>query len=70
MLSFQSYRNIIKTKITEGSARSLTHNTQGRTGRDTSAIRINTVAEKLKSVNNEKISNFQPTCMAWKWYGL
>ena len=57
-VSTDSAQNIIKTKITEGSARRLTHNTQGRTGRDASAIHINTVAEKLKSVNNEKYQTF------------
>ena len=68
MLSFQSYRNIIKTKIAEGSARSLTHNTQGLPGLDTSAIRINTVAEKLKSVNNEKYQTFDQC--AWHGSGM
>jgi len=68
MLSFQSYRNIIKTKITEGSARSLTHNTQGLPGLATSAIRINTVAEKLKSVNNEKYQTFDQC--AWHGSGM
>ena len=53
-----SARNIIKTKIKEGSAYRLTHNTQGRTGLDTSSIRINTVAEKLKAstMKNIKLS--------------
>ena len=68
MLSFQSYRNIMKTKITEGSARSLTHDTQGLPGFDTSAIRINTVAEKLKSVNNEKYQTFDQR--AWHGSGM
>ena len=68
MLSFQSYRNIIKTKIAEGSARSLSHNTQGLPGRDTSAIRINTLAEKLKSVNNEKYQTFDQC--AWHGSGM
>ena len=57
--------NIIKQKITEGSARRLTHNTQGRTGRDASAIHINTVAEKLKSVNNENRQTFNQRT----WHG-
>ena len=65
MLSFQSYRNIMKTKITEGSARSLSHNTQGLPGRDTSAICINIVAEKLKSINNEKYQTFDQCT----WHG-
>ena len=65
MLSFQSYRNIIKTKIAEGSARSLSHNTQGLPGRDTSAIHINTVAEILKSVYNEKYQTFYQRA----WHG-
>ena len=68
MLSFQSYRNIIKTKITEGSAYRLTHNTQGRTGLDTSSIRINTVAEKLKSVNNKEKDTFNQR--AWHGSGM
>ena len=60
-----SARNIIKTKIEEGSAYLLTHNTQGRTGLDTSSIHMNTVAEILKRVNNERRRNLLPTCMAW-----
>lgn len=63
-----SARNIIKTKIKEGSAYRLTHNTQGRTGLDTSSIRINTVAEKLKSVNNEKYQTFDQC--AWHGSGM
>ena len=63
-----SARNIIKQKITEGSARRLTHNTQGRTGRDASAIHINTVAEKLKSVNNENRQTFDQR--AWHGSGM
>ena len=63
-----SARNIIKTKIKEGSAYRLTHNTQGRTGRDASAIHINTVAEKLKSVNNEKYQTFDQC--AWHGSGM
>ena len=68
MLSFQSYRNIIKTKIAEGSARSLSHNTQGLPGRDTSSIDINTIAEKLKSVNNENRQTFDQR--AWHGSGM
>ena len=64
----KSAKAIIKQKITEGSARSLTHNTQGRTGLDTSSIRINTVAEKLKSVNNEKYQTFDQC--AWHGSGM
>ena len=64
----KSAKAIIKQKIEEGSARRLTHNTQGRTGRDTSAIRINTVAEKLKSVNNEKYQTFDQC--AWHGSGM
>ena len=63
-----SARNIIKTKIEEGSAYRLTHNTQGRTGLDTSSIRINTVAEKLKSVNNEKYQTYYQC--AWHGSGM
>ena len=37
-------------------------------GRDTSAIRINTVAEKLKSVNNEKYQTFDQC--AWHGSGM
>ena len=58
----------MKTKIKEGSAYRLTHNTQGRTGLDTSSIRINTVAEKLKSVNNEKYQTFDQC--AWHGSGM
>lgn len=64
----ESAKAIIKQKITEGSARRLTHNTQGRTGRDASAIHINTVAEKLKSVNNEKYQTFNQR--AWHGSGM
>ena len=64
----KSAKAIIKQKITEGSARRLTHNTQGRTGRDASAIHINTVAEKLKSVNNEKYQTFDQR--AWHGSGM
>lgn len=64
----KSAQAIIKQKITEGSARRLTHNTQGRTGRDASAIHINTVAEKLKSVNNENRQTFDQR--AWHGSGM
>lgn len=57
-----------KQKIEEGSAYRLTHNTQGRTGLDTSSIRINTVAEKLKSVNNENRQTFNQR--AWHGSGM
>ena len=60
-----SAQNIIKQKIEEGSAYRLTHNTQGRTGRDTSSIHINTVAEILKSVYNEKYQTFYQRA----WHG-
>ena len=53
-----SARNIIKTKIAEGSARSLTLVTpQGLSGQNTSAISIDNIAETLKRVNNEKQKN-------------
>lgn len=66
-----SVRNIIKTKIAEGSARSLALDTpRGLSGQNTSAIHINTVAEKLKRVNNERRRNLLPTRMAWKRHGL
>ena len=64
----KSAKAIIKQKITEGSARSLTHNTQGLPGLDTSAIHINTVAEKLKSVNNENRQTFDQR--AWHGSGM
>ena len=55
MLSFQSYRNIIKTKIAEGSARSLTLVTpQGLSGQNTSAISIDNIAETLKMSTMKK----------------
>ena len=63
-----SARNIIKTKITEGSARSLTHNTQGLPGLDTSVIRISTIAEKLKGVNNKEKDTFYQR--AWNGSGM
>ena len=64
----KSAKAIIKQKITEGSARSLTHNTQGLPGLDTSAIHINTVAETLKSVNNENRQTFDQR--AWHGSGM
>lgn len=64
----KSAKAIIKQKIEEGSAYRLTHNTQGRTGLDTSSIRINTVAEKLKSVNNENRQTFDQR--AWHGSGM
>lgn len=66
----KSAKAIIKQKIEEGTARSLSHNTQGLPGRDTSSININTIAEKLKSVNNENRHDLQPTGMARKRHGL
>ena len=55
MLSFQSYRNIIKTKIAEGSARSLTLVTpQGLSGQNTSTISIDNIAETLKMSTMKK----------------
>lgn len=60
-----SAQNIIKPKIEEGSAYRLTHNTQGRTGLDTSSIRINTLAEKLKSVNDKEKGTFNQRT----WHG-
>ena len=60
-----SVRNIIKTKIEEGSAYLLTHNTQGLPGRDTSSIHINTIAENLKGVKNEN----QQTIDQRAWHG-
>lgn len=64
----RSISNIIKQKITEGSARSLTHDTQGLPGLDTSVIHINTIAEKLKSVNNENQQTFNQR--AWHGSGM
>ena len=64
----KSAQAIIKQKIEEGSAYLLTHNTQGRTGLDTSSIRINTVAEKIKSVNNENQQTFDQR--AWHGSGM
>ena len=64
----ESVKAIIKQKIEEGSARSLSHNTQGLPGRDTSSIRINTLAEKLKSVNNKEKDTFNQR--AWHGSGM
>lgn len=64
----KSISNIIKQKITEGSARSLTHNTQGLPGLDTSVISINNIAETLKSVNNENRQTFDQR--AWHGSGM
>lgn len=61
----KSISNIIKQKITEGSARSLTHNTQGLPGLDTSVIHINTIAEKLKGVNDKEKDTFDQQA----WHG-
>ena len=69
MLSFQSYRNIIKTKIAEGSARSLTLVTpQGLSGQNTSAIFIANIAKTLKSVNNRNQGIFDQC--AWHGSGM
>ena len=63
MLSFQSYRNIIKTKIAEGSARSLTLVTPpGLSGQNTSAISIDNIAETLKMSTMKKTQ--KPTTKA------
>lgn len=64
----RSISNIIKQKITEGSARSLTHNTQGLPGLDTSVIHINTIAEKIKSVNDKEKGTFNQR--AWHGSGM
>ena len=64
----KSAKAIIKQKIEEGTARSLSHNTQGLPGRDTSSIDINTIAEKLKSVNNENRQTFDQR--AWHGSGM
>ena len=64
----ESVKAIIKQKIEEGTARSLSHNTQGLPGRDTSSIDINTIAEKLKSVNNENQQTFDQR--AWHGSGM
>lgn len=64
-----SARNIIKTKIAEGSARSLTLVTpQGLSGQNTSAISIDNIAETLKSVNNENRQTFDQR--AWHGSGM
>lgn len=62
-----SARNIIKTKIAEGSARSLTHNTQGLPGLDTSVIYITNIAETLKmsTMKSKKINQ-----RAWHGSGM
>lgn len=53
-----SAQNIIKTKIAEGSARSLALDTpRGLSGQNTSTISINNIAETLKRVNIEKQKN-------------
>lgn len=64
----KSISNIIKQKITEGSACSLTHNTQGLPGLDTSVIHINTIAEKLKGVNDKEKGTFNQR--AWHGSGM
>lgn len=62
-------KNIIKTKIAEGSARSLALDTpRGLSGQNTSAISINNIAETLKSVNNEKKQTFDQR--AWHGSGM
>ena len=63
LLSFQSYRNIIKTKIAEGSARSLALDTpRGLSGQNTSAISIDNIAETLKMSTMKKTQ--KPTTKA------
>lgn len=64
----KSAKAIIKQKIEEGTARSLSHNTQGLPGRDTSSIDINTIAEKLKSVNDKEKGTFNQR--AWHGSGM
>nr|DAH91926.1 MAG TPA: crystallin beta/gamma motif-containing protein [Caudoviricetes sp.] len=62
-------KNIIKTKIAEGSARSLALDTpRGLSGQNTSAISINNIAETLKSVNNENRQTFDQR--AWHGSGM
>lgn len=62
-------KNIIKTKIAEGSARSLALDTpRGLSGQNTSAISINNIAETLKSVNNKKKQTFDQR--AWHGSGM
>lgn len=64
-----SAQNIIKTKIAEGSARSLALNTpRGLSGQNTSAISIANIAKTLKSVNNEKYQTFDQR--AWHGSGM
>lgn len=64
-----SAQNIIKTKIAEGSARSLALDTpRGLSGQNTSAISINNIAETLKSVNNENRQTFNQR--AWHGSGM
>ena len=64
-----SAQNIIKTKIAEGSARSLTLVTpQGLSGQNPSAISIDNIAETLKSVNNENQQTFDQR--AWHGSGM
>lgn len=65
----KSAKAIIKQKITEGSARSLTLVTpQGLSGQNTSAISIDNIAETLKSVNNENRQTFDQR--AWHGSGM
>jgi hypothetical protein len=62
-------KNIIKTKIAEGSARSLALDTpRGLSGQNTFAISINNIAETLKSVNNENRQTFNQR--AWHGSGM
>ena len=62
-------KNIIKTKIAEGSARSLALDTpRGLSGQNTSAISIDNIAETLKSVNNENQQTFDQR--AWHGSGM
>lgn len=62
-------KNIIKTKIAEGSARSLALDTpRGLSGQNTSAISINNIAKTLKSVNNENRQTFDQR--AWHGSGM
>ena len=67
--STESVKAIIKQKIAEGSARSLTLVTpQGLSGQNTSAISIDNIAETLKSVNNENQQTFDQR--AWHGSGM
>ena len=62
-------QKMIKTKIAEGSARSLALNTpRGLSGQNTSAISIANIAKTLKSVNNEKYQTFDQR--AWHGSGM